>query len=152
LFFCVFSFVAASSQDVGNIAFDPGTDDPKFELCNPAKVWQGYHLKTMMDETPINVNREVKAKFVPRAEWKGENGIIRVRFIVNCNGAADRFRLLELGFDLNEKQFSDDLRAHVISIAKEIQWPVRRARQQTVDYYHYFSIRITDGQLKDVIL
>lgn len=149
--FCIVWSVAASAQSVGNIPFDATTDDPKFQLCNSNWVWQGYQLKTMMDETALSVDREFKMKFTPAPEWKDESGIIRIRFIVNCNGKADRFRILGLGFDLKEKQFSDNLNAHVIKIAREIQWPVRRAQQQTVDYYHYFSIRIADGQLKDVI-
>lgn len=148
---CVLVNVAVSGQSIGDIPFDSTTDNPKFQLCNPNWVWQGYQLKTMMDETVLSVEREFKAKFVAMPSWKDVNSIIRIRFLVNCNGQADRFRLLTLGFDLKEKQLSDDLRAHVLKIAKEIQWPVRRAQQQTVDYYHYFSIRVTDGQLKEVI-
>ena len=104
-----------------------------------------------MDETPIVVAREFKTRFQTKDEWKNERGIIRVRFIVNCQGVADRFRLLELDFDLKEKKFNDGLKAHVLMIAKGIQWPARRAQQQTVDYYHYFSIRVIDGQITDVI-
>lgn len=147
----LFVNVAAYAQNVGDIAFDERTDDPKFQLCNPNWVWQGYQLKTKMDETSQVVAREFKTKFQSQEEWKNESGLIRIRFIVNCSGIADRFRLLELSSDLKEKQFSDGLRAHVLGIAKGIQWPVRRARQQTVDYYHHFSIRITDGQLSDIV-
>lgn len=143
--------VAAFAQNVGDISFDPKTDDPKFQLCNPDWVLQSYQLKTIADETPLMVEREVKSKFTPRDEWKIESGIIRVRFVVNCNGAADRFRLSEMTFDLKEKKFSEGLRVHILGIAKSIQWPARRARQQTADYYHYFSLRIIDGQLTDII-
>lgn len=151
LFILLINF-AASAQSVGDIAFDARTDDPKFQLCNPEWVWQGYQLKTKMDETPLVVSKELKSKYQPRDSWKNESGIIRVRFIVNCSGVADRFRLLELGFDLKERQFNEGLKAHVLKIAKEIQWPVRRAHQQTVDYYYNFAIRITNGQLTDIIL
>ncbi len=149
----LFFFVSTSAlaQSVGDIAFDPKTDDPHFKLCRADWVWQGYSLKTMMDETPLTVDREFRSKFISKSEWRSENGIIRIRFIVNCNGAADRFRFLELDFDLRQKQFSDDIRSHVLKISKEIKWPVRRAQQQTVDYYHYFSIRIVEGKLTDII-
>jgi hypothetical protein len=105
----------------------------------------------MMDETPVSVDWELRSKFTAAPEWKNENGILRIRFVVNCNGKSDRFRVLGLGFDLKEKEFNEGLEAHVVNIAKGIQWPVRRAKQQTVDYYHYFSVRIVNGQLKDVI-
>lgn len=104
-----------------------------------------------MDETSVSVDREFKTKFTPMPAWKDENAIVRIRFVVNCSGKADRFRFLCMGFDLKEKQVDEGLKAHVLKIAKEIQWPVRRAQQQTVDYYHYFSLRIVNGELKDVI-
>jgi hypothetical protein len=151
VFFFCFTSLTAFSQSVGDIAFDPKTDDPKFQLCNPDWVWQSYSLKTMMDETSITVAREIRSKFISKPGWEGESGIIRIRFIVNCNGVADRFRALTLDLALKEKPFSNDLTEHLIQIAKEVQWPVRRARQQTVDYYHYFSVRIVDGRLNDVL-
>ena len=147
--FCIWG--AARAQNVGDIAFDAKKDNPKFQLCNPSAVWQGYQLKTKMDETPLLVAREFKTQFQTKDEWKGESGFIRIRFLVNCQGQADRFRLLEFDFDLKEKKFSETLSAHILRIAKSIQWPARRANQQTVDYYHHFSIRIHDGQLVDII-
>ncbi|MEJ0029443.1 MAG: hypothetical protein WDO15_03330 [Bacteroidota bacterium] len=149
--FLFFIATAAHAQAVGEIPFDAKRDDPKFKMCNANWVWQGYQLKTKMDETPLLVAREFKSQFQAKDEWKNESGLIRVRFLVNCNGQADRFRLLELDFDLNERKFSESLSAHVLNISKGIQWPSRRARQQTVDYYHHFSIRIVNGQLVDII-
>ena len=143
--------VAAFAQNVGDISFDPETDNHEFQLCNPNWVLQTYQLKSHADETPLVIDREIRTKFIPRDEWKSENGIITVRFVVNCNGQADRFRLTEMTFDLQEKKFNESLRAHILQIAKNIQWPARRTRQQTADYYHYFNLRIIDGQIKDII-
>jgi hypothetical protein len=142
---------SAFAQNVGDISFDPKTDDPKFQVCNPKQIWQGYQLKSDKDETSIMVAREFRSKFKTNATWKNENGLIRVRFMVNCAGVADRFRLLGLDFDLKEKQFSNDLSAHVLGIAKSISWPSRRAYNQTVDYYHHVSVRIVNGELSDVV-
>lgn len=143
--------VAAFAQSVGDISFDPDTDDPKFKVCNANWIWQGYQLKSNQDETPLMVAREFRAKFKPDDAWKNESGTIRIRFIVNCSGAADRFRLLGLDADLKEKQFSKELSDHVLAVAKSIPWPSRRAYNQTVDYYHHFSIRIVNGKLVDII-
>jgi len=147
----IFFNVAAFAQNVGDISFDPKTDDPKFQVCNPKQVWQGYQLKSKQDETSLMVAREFRTKYKTNPAWKNENGLIRIRFMVNCSGAADRFRLLELDFDLKEKQFNNDLRAHILSIAKNIPWPTRRAYNQTVDYYHHVSVRIVNGELNDIV-
>jgi hypothetical protein len=151
IFVLLFLSSPAFPQNVGDIVFDARTDDPKFQLCDPNHVFQGFQLKTKMDETSIMVANELRARFKSRDSWKNENGIMRVRFLVNCSGIADRFRVLGLDFDLKEKQFNDELSAHVISISKGIPWPARRARDQTVDYYHYFSIHIVNGELTDIV-
>ena len=148
--------VAASAQSVGDIAFDPKTDDPNFKLCRPDWVWQNHWVKNKMDETSLVVDKEFRSKFKTRDEWKNENGLIRIRFVVNCEGKADRYRLLELDFDTKPKHFSESLKKHLTDITRSIPWPARRAYsqngdQQTVDYYHYFSVRITNGQLTDVV-
>jgi hypothetical protein len=147
----IFFNVAAFAQNVGDISFDPKTDNPKFQVCNSAQVWQGYQLKSKQDETSVMVANEFRSKFKTNPAWKNENGLIRIRFLVNCSGAADRFRLLELDFDLKEKQFNNDLKTHVLNIAKSIPWPSRRAYNQTVDYYHHVSVRIVNGELSDIV-
>jgi len=147
----IFINVAAVAQNVGDISFDPKTDDPKFQVCNPKQVWQGYQLKSKQDETPIMVAREFRSKFRSNPAWKNESGLIRIRFLVNCSGVADRFRLLELDPDLKEKEFNADLKAHILGIAKSISWPPRRAYNQTVDYYHHVSVRIVNGELSDIV-
>jgi hypothetical protein len=143
--------VAASAQSVGDIAFDPKTDDPKFELCDRNWVWQGYELKTKMDETSLTVERELKSNFRTHPNWSNQNAIVRIRFIVNCHGAADRFRVLALDFDLKQIEIDESLKAHLVSIARQLQWPVRRAQSRSVDYYHYFSVKITNGRITDVM-
>lgn len=150
LTFIIFINVAASAQGVGDIVFDPKTDDPKFTLCNPEQVFQGYQLKSKQDETSLMVAKEFRTKYKYNEVWSRDSGIIRIRFIVNCNGAADRFRLLELDDNLKPAKFSDEFKAHIMTITKGIQWPTRRAWQQTVDYYHYFSVRLSNGEIEIV--
>ena len=153
----VFLFnVAASAQSVssrsgiGDTAFDPRLDDPKFQVCNPDNVWQGYQLKSKQDETSLMVEEEFRTKYKYNAVWSKDAGLIRIRFIVNCKGVADRFRILEADRELKPTQFNKELIAHLLAIAKGIQWPQRRAWEQTVDYYHYISIRVHDGKIEIV--
>ncbi len=143
--------VAASAQSVGDISFDPKKDDPGFRLCNEQWVWQGYELKTKVDETPLMVERELRSAFKTQPQWSDQNAIVRIRFVVNCKGASDRFRTLALDSQLKQTALDPALESHLIDIARKISWPVRRAQSQTVDYYHHFSVRISDGKLTDVI-
>lgn len=140
--------VAALAQSgVGDIAFDPKQDDPKFQLCNPKYIWQGHYLKYKEDETSLMVANAFRTQYQYNEVWSKDSGLIRIRFIVNCNGAADRFRILEVDQDMKPTQFTKELKAHLLAITKSIQWPARRAHQQTVDYYHHISIRIHNGEI-----
>lgn len=111
-----------------------------------------------MDETAKAVSKELTSKYTYRDEWKNETGLIRVRFLVNCHGMSDRFRALGLDSDIKEKELSKSLTAHVIQLAKEFAWPVRRsqssnkdAQTQTVDYYHFIVFNIKDGKLIEIV-
>lgn len=150
LFLAVLINVAAHAQNVGDIVFDPKTDDPKFQLCNPDNIWQSYYLKSVQDETSIMVRKAFATRYTYNEVWANDSGIIRIRFVVNCSGIADRFRLLELDQHLKPGHFTNALKTHLMTITKSIQWPTRRAREQTVDYYHHFSVRIDGGKIEIV--
>lgn len=148
-FACIFN-LPAFAQGIGDIAFDAALDDPNFKLCNPERVFQGYQLKSKEDETSLMVEREFRNRYHQNDTWSKETGLIRIRFVVNCSGVADRFRILEAGPDMQPAQLNSELKAHLVSIAKSIPWPARRGWDQTVDYYHHVSIWIRDGKIEVV--
>jgi len=76
---------------VGDIEHDPSKDNRGFAICNGEdKVLQYFNL---MDE-PIYIGekpallRTFENKFRPVSSKK-QNGLIRIRFIVNCKGQRD---------------------------------------------------------------
>jgi hypothetical protein len=46
-----------------------------------------------------------KSKYQPITD-KNQNGLIRIRFIVNCEGKAGRFRVLQSDYNYQEKNLA----------------------------------------------
>jgi hypothetical protein len=149
------SLLAQSKQDglsVGDIAFDEKTDDPKFQLCNPATVFQSYELRSSSDESRKWISDQLKLKFVFKQNWSDQTGFIVIRFAVNCFGLADRFRISGIDQNFNPLIFPEDLNRHLSQIIKTIKWQPGNYKMQSVDYYQNVTFKIEKGKLKEVLL
>ena len=139
---------------VGDIEQNDKIDDLSFKVCNGAdKILQYFNL----GEGPIyngeksKVLNTFKSSYKPISD-KNENGLIRIRFIVNCEGKAGRFRVLESGYDYQEKEFNKEIVSQLLNITKEIEnWEVLYSNEVPVDYYMYLIFKIKDGQLTEIL-
>ena len=139
---------------IGDIEHDATIDDPNFRVCNgDDKVFQYFNLgngPVYVGEKPTLVNAfKTKFKALP---GKDQNGLIRIRFIVNCKGQAGRFRVLQSDLDYNETEFDDRIISQLIKITKDIKdWVVLHRQDEPVDYYHYLIFKIVDGQIIEIL-
>lgn len=137
---------------VGDIPFDPKTDDPAFQFCNPSEIYQGFQFRHPGDETSRLLGAEVKSRFKFNPDWKSESGFITIRFAVNCYGISDRFRVIQLSTDLSHVKFKESMIRHLTDLTKQTRWPVRSIQLRSVDYHHYVTYKIENGQLIEVNL
>lgn len=139
---------------VGDIEQDDQIDDLSFKVCNgDDKILQYFNL----GEGPVyngeksKVLNTFKSNYKPISDKK-ENGLIRIRFIVNCEGKAGRFRILQSGYDYQEKEFNQEIVSQLLNITKGIEnWEVFYRNEVSVDYYMYLIFKIKDGQLKEIL-
>src|SRR5690606_1053083 len=93
-------------QWVGDIEFDSALDDQNFELCHgDSSVNQYFNFgqglqykgekKSILEEFRINY----------QPVQSDDGGLIRIRFIVNCKGETDRFRVIAMNNQFEEKKF-----------------------------------------------
>ena len=145
-------FAQQRKPNVGDIAFDAKTDNPKFQFCNPNFVLQGYELKTSADESRAWISDQLKQKFKFNPTWKEQTGFVTVRFAVNCFGLTDRFRSMGVSAKLISIEFQPALTEYLIKLVREIKWPVQTHRLQAVDYYEDVTFKIVKGELKEALL
>ena len=81
-----------------------------------------------------------------------ETGLIRINFIVNCKGKTDRFRVISMDENYNEKVFLKSITDQLLAITKNLNgWKAKKIKERDIDYYQYLIFKIENGQLKEIL-
>lgn len=138
--------------NVGDITPDPQLDDPGFSVCREHYIPQYYSVETGFEGEKPAMERHFRDKFVKNKQWKGENGYITIRFVVNCRGQSGRFRVLEMGKDLKPKQFPRALSGQLLELTKSLTgWQPGQSKIKALDYYQYLTFQIVDGDIAGIL-
>ena len=140
-------------RHVGDIEFDTLKDRADFTVCNEEKIFQYFNNgsgpqymggKEAIDEHFFSNYQSV--------EIFDESGWLRIRFVVNCEGEAGRYRVMASDFDYQEKRFDKRIVNQLLELTKKIgKWPQKKYRSLYGDYYMYLIFKIKDGQLIEVL-
>ncbi len=159
-FFLLFSFFACSPsshhetnypEDVGDIAFDSKTDDPSFKTCHE-RVYQYYNFGKGFEYKGEKPALEEHFKKLKQTEYKGDDGYITIRFIVNCEGKTGRFRIQEMSTDYTERSFNKELVTRCLELTKQLDgWIIKEHNSQQMDYYQYLTFKIEEGRLTEIL-
>lgn len=147
-------FSQSSKWDyIGNITFDEKTDRKDFILCNENQIYQyfndskGFQYKG--EKLAIEEDFQKKYKSV---NVKKENGWVRIRFVVNCNGESDRFRILIANYDYQPIEFDKNIISQLLNITKSLTGRIPKSvNGKKVDYYQYLIFKIKDGKIDEIL-
>jgi hypothetical protein len=83
---------------------------------------------------------------------KKESGMLRIRFIVNCKGKTDRFRMMGADENYQAKIFDPSIADQLLQITKKLdKWQPKKLEEQPVDYYQYLIFKIENGVLIEIL-
>jgi len=137
---------------IGNIAYDPAQDQKDFPLCIADTLNQNFGSNGMRyeGEKPA-LAREFFSRY-DATRVKKEDGLLRIRFIVNCNGATDRFRIMGMNNDYTEKRFDTTISNQLLRITRSLNgWKPIKGQRYNIGYYQYLIFKIKDGNLKEIL-
>ena len=142
------------SRWVGDIEQNDQIDELNFKVCNgDDQILQYFNL----GEGPVysgeksSILNTFESKYTPLS-GKDQNGFIRLRFIVNCEGKTGRFRVLQSDYNYQKIEFDKRIVTQLLDITKGIEnWKIHYRSDIAVDYYMYFIFKIRDGQLIDIL-
>jgi hypothetical protein len=145
-------------RSIGNIEFNPNLDKKDFQLCYPKYDAQYYYdaKDANYEGDKIVIEKEFKEKYKSE-KVKKESGLIRIRFIVNCTGETDRFRILGMDEKYQEKVFDKSITDQLFQISKNLKgWKLKNFTSETgkilsYDYYQYLIFKIKDGQITEIL-
>lgn len=138
---------------VGDIEFDPDQDNAAFELCHGDKKVKQYF--NISEGLPYNGEKSAIVKRF-QENYKpvstNQSGWVRVRFIVNCKGQTDRFRVIGADMEYQNQVFDPQITDQLLAISKELQgWKVLPDEENPEDYYQYLSFKIENGHIKEIL-
>lgn len=142
------------SRWVGDISQNEKIDDVTFKVCNgDSQILQYFNL----GQGPVytgeksSILNTFKSKYETLSD-SDQNGFIRLRFIVNCEGKTGRFRVLQSDENFEEMEFDNKIVNQLVTITKGIEkWGIFYRQDDPIDYYMYLIFKIKDGQLTEIL-
>lgn len=139
--------------NIGDIAYDPSIDNPNFSLCDDKHIHQYFY-----DSNGLQYEGEKEAldsaifEGYKNLNLVGESGLIRIRFIVNCKGETDRFRLLAMDNDYKQSTIDSRITTQLMEITKGLKgWLPKAINNKQIDYYQYLLFKIENGHLMEIM-
>lgn len=145
-------FSKRDREVVDDIVFDKSLDNPNFKICSN-QIFQYFNDSRglLYGGEKLAILKAFKLKYNPQVVAK-ESGLVRIRFIVNCEGKTDRFRLLSMDNNYNEKIFDTNITSQLLKITKELDgWEVKEIKDKPVDYYQYLIFVIQNGEITKIL-
>lgn len=142
-----------SKEKVGAILFDKTLDNPNFKLCDEYNIMEYYQVNPKYKEGA----KSIRLYFKPYLEELNaliqfKEGIVTVRFIVNCEGDTDRYRVLAVNGAYKTQSISEELKQMCISRVKQMgKWKPGFYDNEYFDAYYTLSFKIRDGKIKDIL-
>jgi hypothetical protein len=161
LIFAIFIFACNKKEKqlnlppypIGYIPFSAKLDDPHFKLCHDSFIIENGSSNSCYLGGVKSINDYFKPIKKQLKYAKGESGYLTLRFIMNCQGGKDRYRVLGISNKYKAKEFSAELTNTILEAVKQMHgWQVAVFQGYKCDSYNMLTFKIIDGQINDIIL
>lgn len=126
-----------------------------FQLCNKYidihnRFDRYYYTGTRYKGGLYEIRKFFKKNYTAPKNTK-DSGLIRIRFVVNCEGKAGLFESLELDKDYLPKAFHKDISRQILAYCQELQdWIPGERKGQAIDTYRFLTFRIENGAISEI--
>jgi len=139
---------------IGYIDQDKALLNDKFKLCDNGFIQRTYN-GAALDAYYIN-KKHFRDQVVNEFNNKNysDSGYLNFRFLVNCEGNAGWFEIIEMNLDLEELKLNSTLVKDLFEFTSQSKhWNVLRYTKDNTpyNYYNYISYRIENGKITEII-
>lgn len=135
-------------NQIGDTPFDSDLDDPQFEFCDQTDV---LHKRAFVRYKGgmRAINGAIIDSYQFQSSYASYSGYFIVRFAVNCNDEAGRFRMETLDSNFNLAKCPKELEYHILSLVKGLKgWGHPVYDGKDYDGYKFLTIKMVNGQIK----
>lgn len=147
---CSTSLFSQQTRWVDDILSDSLLDAPTFKICNNEdQIIQYFNNgKGMEFEGDKPALTDIFHKQYKPVTGNDQTGLIRIRFIVNCNGESGRFRIMCSDQNYLPMNFDTKITDQLLAITKSLKgWKPKLWKETKIDYYQYLLFKINNGNL-----
>ncbi len=121
-----------------------GEESPKIIMLYSGAGMMGY--KTNKKKFRNQILSNYKNKYT-------DYGYLNYRFIVNCEGKAGWFEVIEMDLNLEKTNLNHDMVNQLLNLTSKQEWRYFRSGEemQPINYYMYVSYRIENGEITEII-
>jgi hypothetical protein len=127
-----------------------------FQVCNPFLYRNNpqhryYYKGTFYKGGFYKINKLFNS-FYKAPINSNENGLIKVEFIVNCQGKPGRFSMMQFNEDYELKNFSAEISEQLLGFTKTlIDWNAGKNKDgQSIDTFRFLTFKIKNGEVVEI--
>ena len=149
---CRTEMLTEDGPAVGEIVFDPNIDNPDFYLCRPHRIVPYYQVRTTYQGGSKAIRDFIQDNYQYKDSFAEENGFITIKFVVNCQGETDRFRVLQIDRNYKEKEFPNDMKEQLLALTQKLDdWIPGERNDKKYDAYYYLNFKIVNGRITEIL-
>lgn len=136
-------------NQIGDTPFDKKIDDKQFKFCDSSNV---LHKRTLISyEGGLKMmHQELSNSYEYKSNFKEFSGYFIIRFAVNCNNKAGRFRMQVLDTNFNLTDCPKALQSHIFSTVKNLKkWKHAVYNGKDYDGYTFITIKLINGNIEN---
>ncbi|USD25093.1 hypothetical protein [Flagellimonas marinaquae] len=134
---------------IWDISYDEAVDSEEFSPCGEYSIYPYYHVGTYHRGGKKHIKKKLLSKI--NTEGLPSNGLLTVRFVVNCKGETGYFRTKMTDAELKEINVPTSTLEHFYNLILELEeWMPGKIKGTAVDSYAQIVFKVEQGKITDI--
>jgi hypothetical protein len=140
-------------EKIGWIPFDKSLDNSNFKVCDELNIEEYYQVNPSYGEGMPSIRKHFSAHQQLLEALCEKDGYVIVRFVINCQGQADRYRTKFMSLNYtDENTVNAELQKKIIQLTRNMgNWTPGKYDGKTYDCYQHLKFLFKNSQLVDVL-
>ncbi|MFD0964511.1 hypothetical protein [Pseudofulvibacter geojedonensis] len=148
------SLVEKYPYHIGHINPETALLNKKHKLCGGEKPQiTMYYSGAGLNAYKYNKKRFRETILSQYKNTYADSGYVNFRFLVNCEGKAGWFEIIEMDLNLELTDLDDNMVNQLLHLTAETEWNFffDQDGKTPLNYYMYISYRIENGKITEII-
>ena len=144
--------IPTRNHDLSYIPYNAKLDNSDYIICDSTGIGSGRSRVRYISGT--NKFKEViTTNYLSKPGYKSFNGYIVIRFLVNCEGKAGRYRAQSLNLDFSPLNAPSDLLDYSVELVEKWDnWTRTTGNDNKKEYSKFINLKIKNGEIQHVLL